>query len=135
MYAIRSYYEFFGFQPGTDRMMFNYDSLIVYLQKVAESSSRVKMTEIGESTMGKTMYVLFFSSPENINKLDRLKEINKELAINPNLTENQVNDYCNEGKVFIMTTLSMHSTEVGPSQAAPLVAYKLATSADSYNFV
>jgi len=32
------------------------------------------------------------------------------------------------GKVFLLTTLSMHSNEVGPSQAAPLIAHDLVTT-------
>ena len=31
------------------------------------------------------------------------------------------------GKVFLLATLSMHSGEVAPSQSAPLIAYKLIT--------
>ncbi len=122
--------EFFGFQPGTDRSLFTYEPLIEYLQIVANESPRVKMVEIGESPMGKKMYVAFLSSEENIKNLDRLKTINKELAINPNLSEGEVQLLTEEGRVFIMATLSMHSTEVGPSQTAPLVAYKIATTND-----
>ncbi|WP_167618530.1 M14 family metallopeptidase [Maribellus sediminis] len=120
----------FGFQPGTDRMLLDYESLILYMQQLAERSPRVKITEIGESPMGKKMYLVFFSSEENISKLERLKYINRELAINPNLSAKQQTEYSTEGKVFIMATLSMHSTEVGPSQASPLIAYQLATSDD-----
>lgn len=122
--------DFFGFQPGTDRMLLDYESLISYMTQVSEASPRVKMLEIGESPMGKEMYMLLFSSPGNIQNIDRLKEINKELALNPTLTEAQLKTYSDEGKIFVLTTLSMHSTEVGPSQAAPLVAYELATSTD-----
>ena len=35
-----------------------------------------------------------------------------------------------EGKVFVLATLSMHSTEVAPSQSLPLIAYELATTTD-----
>lgn len=122
--------EFFGFQPGTDRSLFNYDLLIEYLQKVADVSPRVKMIEIGESPMGKKMYATFFSSEENIKNLDRLKHINKELAINPDLSKIEIEALTNEGKVFIMAALSMHSTEVGPSQSAPIIAYEIATTND-----
>ena len=122
--------EFFGFQPGTDCSLFTYNPLIEYLQEVAEFSPRVKMIEIGESPMGAKMYATFFSSEENISNLDRLKHINKELAINSDLSENEVKTYTDEGKVFIMAALSMHSTEVGPSQSAPLVAYEIATTND-----
>ncbi len=122
--------EFFSFQPGTDRMLLNYESSIEYMQQLAELSPRVKMMEIGESPMGKKMYIVLFSSPENINNIDHLKEINKELATNPNLTDSQLEEYCLEGKVFIMATLSMHASEIGPAQAAPSIAYKLSTSTD-----
>ncbi len=122
--------EFFGFQPGTDRSLFNYDPLIEYLQMVAETSPRVKMIEVGESPMGAKMYATFFSSEENIRNLERLKHINKELAINPGLSETEIKTYTDEGKVFIMAALSMHSTEVGPSQSAPLLAYEIATTND-----
>lgn len=123
--------EFFGFEPGTDRMLFNYDPLIEYLQKLADASPRVEMIEIGESPMGKKMYLTFFSSEENIKNLDRLKKINTELAINSNLSESEVERFSDEGKVFVLGTLSMHSTEVGPSQAAPLLAYEIAKTTDS----
>lgn len=122
--------EFFGFQPGDDRMLFNYESLIEYLKQVSDNSPRAKMLEIGKTEMGNTMYMVLFSSPENISNIDRLKQINRELAMNPNLTETQLNEYCTDGKVFVMATLSMHATEVGPSQASALVAYQLATSTD-----
>lgn len=122
--------EFFGFKPGADRSLFNYDPLIEYLQKVAKISPRVKMIEIGESPMGKKMYATFLSSEGNIEKLEKLKIINKELALNPDLPEKILNSYIEEGKVFIMATLSMHSTEVGPSQAAPLIVYNIATTTD-----
>ena len=122
--------DYFGFQPGTDQSLFNYDPLIEYLQMVAEVSPRVKMIEVGESPMGAKMYATFFSSEENIKNLDRLKHINKELAINPDLSENEIQTYTDEGKVFIMAALSMHSTEVGPSQSAPLLAYEIATTKD-----
>lgn len=125
--AIPSPEEFFGFQPGADGMLFNYDPLIDYLEILAEKSPRVSMIEIGESPMGAKIYLTFLSSEENIANLDRLQEINKELALNANLGEAEVKAYSSEGKVFILAALSMHSTEVGPSQSAPLVAYEVAS--------
>lgn len=121
---------FFGFQPGDDRMLFDYDKLIEYLKQVADKSPRVEMIEIGESPMGKKMYLTFFSAEQNIANLDKLKAINKDLALNDKLDDEQLKSYTSEGKVFILGTLSMHSTEVGPSQAAPLLAYDIATTSD-----
>jgi len=128
--AIQKPEKYFGFKPGTDRMLIDYEQLISYLQKVDKASSRIKLVEIGESPLGKKMYICFISSAQNISNLDRLKEVNKELALNNNLTEAKRQNLFDEGKVFILATLSMHSDEVGPSQAAPQIVYDLATTID-----
>ncbi|MFO8236415.1 MAG: M14 family metallopeptidase [Bacteroidales bacterium] len=120
--------DYFGFQPGADKMVFDYESLIDYLKQLEKESPRLKLEQIGESTMGKPMYVAFFSSPSNIENLGQLKEINEELALNPDLSENKRNTYIKEGKVFFLATLSMHASEIGPSQSAPLIAHQLTTT-------
>jgi len=122
--------SFFGFQPGTDRELFNYESLIDYMKILADQSPRISMIEIGTSPLGRTMYAAFLSSEKNIRNLSRLKEINRKLALDPDIPAGERKALYKEGKVFILATLSMHSTEVGPSQSAPLVAYQVATTQD-----
>jgi hypothetical protein len=122
--------SFFGFKPGADRELINYQPMIDYLKMIAEKSDRADIREIGTTPMGKTMYAVFLSSPENISKLERLREVNKSLALDPGLSEEQQAKLIEEGKVFVMGSLSMHSTEVAPSQAAPLIAWELATTND-----
>ncbi|RKE02100.1 zinc carboxypeptidase [Marinifilum flexuosum] len=123
--------EHFGFEPGADRMLFDYEELIDYLQKLDNASTRLKLTEIGNSPMGKKMYIAFISSEKNIKSLNKLKDINRKLALNPNIPEPNRDSLLNKGKVFFLATLSMHSDEIGPSQSAPLVAYDLVTTEDS----
>lgn len=121
---------FFGFKPGADRMLFDYETLIQYFRKLDEASPRVRMVEIGNSPMGKKMYIVFVSSGENINRLDTLRKINEQLAMNPDIGTSDRNVLLAEGRVFLLATLSMHSDEVGPTQASPLIAYKLAKTQD-----
>ena len=128
LFAITTPEKYFGFVPGSDRNLIDYEQLIGYLKKVDSESEMVKMIRIGHTPMGKTMYLLFISSPENINNLEQLRFINRELALNPELDEKTLKKYTVEGKVFVLATLSMHSNEVGPSQALPLIVYKLTTS-------
>lgn len=120
----------FGYKPGTDRMLLDYEELIGYLQKLDAASSRLKMVEIGKSPLGRTMYIAFISAEENIKDLEKLKEINRKLALDPDLSESERETMFNQGKVFFLATLSMHSGEVGPSQAVPLIAYQLLTTDD-----
>ena len=121
---------FFGFKPGSDRQLFTYEKSIDYFKLMDAHSNRLKLIKIGESPMGKPMYVAFISNEQNIANLFKLKEINKQLAINPSLTQAQQEQMIREGRVFVYATLSMHANEVGPAQAAPLIAYELITSKD-----
>lgn len=122
--------DYFGFQPGSDRNLFTYEKLISYLQELDEVSDKLKMVEIGNSPEGRPMYIAFISSAGNINNLDKLKGINKRLALDTKIPEREKEEMIAEGKVFVLGTLSMHSTEVGPSQASPLIAYDLVTTSD-----
>ncbi len=120
----------FGFTPGDDRELFNYRDLIDYLKKVADISPMMHMEEAGVSEFGQPVYVAFVSSAENISRLEELKNINRELATNGELTPSERKEFIDRGRVFFLFTLSMHSTEVGPSQSAPLITYELITSED-----
>lgn len=120
--------DFFGFEPGSDRNLFTYEQLIDYLKKLDGESPRIKLEEIGTSPMGKPMYIAFISSEENIQNLEALKKINKELALNPTLEKGELQGMVNDGKVFVLATLSMHASEVGPSQASSLIAYDFAST-------
>ncbi len=122
--------SFFGFVPGSDQNLFDYEALISYLKKADAASDKMKMIEVGTTPLGKPMYLAFISSAENIANLEKLKKINKALALNPSLSKTERSRYFKDGKVFLLATLSMHSGEVGPSQAAPLIVYELLTSDD-----
>ncbi|NLP12191.1 hypothetical protein GX408_17465, partial [bacterium] len=62
--------------------------------------------------------------------LAALREINQKLALRADLAESERAALIAQGRVFLLATLSMHSTEVAPAQAAPLIAYELAASRD-----
>jgi hypothetical protein len=120
----------FGFTPGSDGNLFLYEDLISYLEKLEKESPKLKLLKIGNSSLGKDMYIAFISTEENINNLDKLKEMNKKLALDPNLTRAEREEFFNKGKIFFLATLSMHSSEVGPSQSAPLIAYELVSTSN-----
>ncbi len=122
---------YFGFMPGEDRKMFLYEDLIGYLDLLQQESDMMHMIENGVSPMGRPMYIAFVSSAENIARLDRLREINRRLALDGNIPPDEMEALVEEGRAFVLVTLSMHSTEVAPSQAAPLMAYNLITGTDS----
>jgi len=122
---------FFGFRPGSAGNLYTYNQLMDYLKILDEGSDRLKLEQIGTSPMGQPMYILFISSPENIQNLQGLKENNKALMLNPTLSEKEQAQLVEESKVFFLATLSMHSNEVGPTTSAALIAYDYATTTDN----
>ena len=122
--------DHFGFTPGDDGMLFDYSGLTGYLKILDDASPKLEMVETGRSPMGKPMYIAFVSSAENIARLSELKEINRELALNPNIPDNERRSMLEKGKVFVLGTHSLHSSEVAPAQSVPLIAHELITSDD-----
>ena len=122
--------SYFGFRPGTDRMLFDYEQLIGYFQEMDRASPMLKLVEAGDTPLGKKIYIVFISAAKNIEQLDRLKDINHRLTFDPDIPEPEREALFEEGKVFVLATLSMHSGEVGPTQSAPILAYDLVTSED-----
>lgn len=122
--------SYFGFEPGAEGMLFDYEELIGYLEAVQRASARMKLVAIGTSPMGRTLYAAFLSSENNIAHLEELKETNRRLALDHAISQAARDALIENGRVFVLATLSMHSDEVGPSQAAARVAYELTTTVD-----
>ncbi len=123
--------EFFGFQLGSDRKMARWDKIVEYYQLLEkQSGGRMKLINMGPSTMGHPFLLAIVSSAENIGKLDRLREISTQLADPRGLSEAQVEALIGEGKVVICQTMSMHATEIGGSQMAPELTYDLLSRSD-----
>jgi len=128
--ALQKPEDFLGFAPGSDRNLIDYEQLVAYLDKLAAASPRLELREVGRSPLGRPMEVLFMSSPDNIARLDQLKDVNRRLALDPDIPGAVREQLIADSPVFVMATLSMHSTEVAPSQTLPLYAYELATTTD-----
>jgi len=128
--SIPSPTSFFGFKPGTDRKLIKYQPLVDYFMLLDKESEMVKVEQIGESWFGKPIYMAFISTAENINRLPELRVINQRLASDGNIPAQERAELILKGKTFVMLTLSMHSNETAPSQAAPLMAYNLISGVD-----
>jgi hypothetical protein len=122
--------EHFGFTPGDDRMLFLYENMMDYMKKLEKASPMVHIEEIGKSEMGRPMYIVFVSCEENIRNLESLRQINRQLALDEIPAGTAREDLFEKGKVFFLSTLSMHASEVGPAQALPLVVYELVAGTD-----
>jgi hypothetical protein len=119
--------EAFGFAPGADRKLADWNELVAYFQKLGTESDRVHFEEVGKTTEGRPYITVTISSPDTIAHLDHYKEIQKKLADPRITTPDQAKQLVAEGKTVIVVTCNIHSTEIASSQSATEFAYKLAT--------
>src|SRR5687768_15244683 len=68
-----------GFTPGEDRKLASWAQIIDYFRKLARASNRVKFQELGKTTLGRPFVLATISSPENLARLERFKEIQRKL--------------------------------------------------------
>src|SRR5947207_573277 len=71
----------FGFEPGADYHLADYEQITKYFQQLAAAvPQRVKLEQIGKTGYGREMFVAIISSEENMRALDRYKQMVKQLA-------------------------------------------------------
>jgi hypothetical protein len=123
--------EHFGFAIGDDYKLATYTQTEAYFKKIAAASDRVKLVDIGLTEEGRHQYMLIVSSPENLKKLDRYKEISQKLARAENLTDEQAHALADEGKAVVWIDGGLHATEtVGTHQLIETI-YQLVSRKDS----
>ena len=115
----------FGFAPGADYKLATYEQSIDYFRKLAAASRYIKLFEAGKTSQGRTMYFALISTPENLAKIDRYREIWQRLAHPQGLTEAEAGRLAAEGKALVHIDGGLHATEVAGPQHTPLLAYDL----------
>lgn len=119
-----------GFRPGADYKLATYDQSVAYFKKVAASSKYVKLVEAGKTSQGRTMYFALVSSPANLAKIDRYREIARRLAHPTGLTDADAKRLAHDGKAFVHIDGGLHSTEVAGPQHTPQLLYDLVSRAN-----
>ncbi|MCE7041444.1 M14 metallopeptidase family protein [Dyadobacter sp. CY312] len=104
--------EHFGFDIGDDYMLANFTKTEEYFKKLEKASDRLKLTVIGKTEEGRDQYMLIVSSPENLKKLDRYKEISTKMARAEGVSEEQARALAAEGKAIVWIDGGLHATEV-----------------------
>src|SRR5271154_212595 len=83
--------KFFGFQLGADRKMARWDKIVEYFQLLEkESGGRMKLIDMGPSTMGNPFLMAIISSPANLTKLERFRQINQQLCDPRGIPETEI---------------------------------------------
>lgn len=119
----------FGFAIGDDYQLATYTQTEAYFKKLAETSKRVKLVDIGKTEEGRSQYMLVVSSPENIQKLIRYKEISQQLA-HAEITPEQAKALAQEGKAVVWIDGGLHANETVGAHQLIQTAYEFASKTD-----
>jgi Zinc carboxypeptidase len=124
---IASPQEAFGFKPGTDRKLADWNQLDAYYKKLSTQSDRVRYEQLGKTTEGRPFIAITISAPGNLAHLDHYLDIQRRLA-DPRITSpEEAKKLIAEGKTILAVTANIHSTEIASSQSVAQFAYELAT--------
>jgi hypothetical protein len=122
--------EFLGHPVGADRKLAPYAKVLEYLRQVDGESDRVSIESVGQSTLGNEMVTVILTSEDNQKDLEHYREIARRLANPDELSDTEARDLVEEGKVIVLVTCTIHSTEVGSTQMAMEFVHDFATTQD-----
>ena len=121
--------EFFGFTLGADGELARWDRIVEYFEHLDEQSDRVRVTNLGPSTEGYPYLLVVITSPVNMARLERLREVNLRIQ-DPDTPESEVRRLIREGVAVVSQSFGLHSTEVAGAQTPPELTFDLATRND-----
>jgi hypothetical protein len=122
--------EFFGFRLGSDKKIARWDKIIHYFEVLERESNKIKVIDMGPSTMGHPFLLVIISSEENLTNLDRLQQVNATLSDPRGVAEEEIKKLIQEGKAVMCQSMSLHATEIGGTQMAPELTYDLLSRGD-----
>ncbi|MDQ5858249.1 MAG: M14 family metallopeptidase, partial [Acidobacteriota bacterium] len=129
--AVPSPSDFLKFQVGADHKIADYRQIVSYFRALDAASPRVEVVSLGKTTLGEDMIMAIISSEANVANSKRLREISRRLADPRGLSDADANGLVREGKLILLITCNIHSTEIGASQMAMEWAHALATAEDA----
>ena len=121
---------FFGFQLGSDRNIARWDKIVEYFKKVEKQSDKIRVIDLGPTTMGNPFLLVIISSPDNLKNLEHLRQVNAKISDPRGLSDDEAKRLIAEGKAIICQSMSLHASEIAGTQMTPELAYDLLTRDD-----
>ncbi|MFN2454310.1 MAG: M14 family zinc carboxypeptidase [Pyrinomonadaceae bacterium] len=121
-----------NFMPGDDRTIADWRQITDYFARLDKASDRVRVKQIGTTTLKRPLIAAFISAPENIRDLEKYEKIQRRLA-DPRTVKSEAEreQLIREGKTVVAISCSIHSTEIVASQMSMQLAYDLAAAEDA----
>lgn len=119
-----------GFEPGADRKLPEWRQVVAYFHALDEASPRIELRTLGQTTLGRPFVAAFIGDSATLAELPRYREIQRKLADPRGLSDGDVAALERDGKVVILVTSSIHSTEVGGILTPLGLAHRLVAGED-----
>src|SRR5262249_48120753 len=122
--------EHFGFNMGDDYCLANYKQFQSYLERIERQTDRMKLVNIGKTEEGRDQLMAIVTSPANLKKLDRYREIARRMAKAEGVSPEEARKLGEEGKAVIWLDGGLHASEVLCAQSLVESIYQWVTATD-----
>ncbi|MDQ2890503.1 MAG: hypothetical protein M3R65_08115 [Gemmatimonadota bacterium] len=119
-----------GFVPGTDRKLPEWTQVVAYFHALEKASPRIKVQTLGKTTLGRPFLAAFISDDATIANLPRYRDLQRLLSDPRLTTDGRVSQVQRDGKLVVLVTSSIHSTEVGGILTPLTLAHQLVAGED-----
>jgi hypothetical protein len=119
---------FFGFRMGTDGRLAAWPDIERYFTEIAAASDRVELVPVGTTTEGRRSFGAVVSAPENVARLEEIRQQNLRLADPRTLSPREAAALAETQPLVLVIGASIHATEIGATQTANELLFELATS-------
>jgi len=121
--------EFLGHEVGADHRLCNYTDMVRYFRTVEERSPRLRLVDIGPTSYGQRMLMGVLTSPANHARLERLRDISRQLA-KGRIDAATAQAFAEEGRAFVWIDAGLHSTEAIAGQNIIELVWQMASRND-----
>lgn len=125
--SIKSPEEFLGYKVGADYKLADYETIQKYFKHLSDNSKMIVYEEIGKSVQNRDMFMAIVSTEENIKNLERYRDFVKKLSDPRKISDDEAKQLAKDGKVVVLVTCNIHSTEVGSAQMSMELVHDLIT--------
>jgi len=126
--GVVSPFDHFGYAVGRPGTLHRVDELYGYYEALAAGSQRVHVTTLGLSEEENEFRLVQIGSPENLARLDRIKEGLNALADPRGTDEAEARAWIEELPVVYTVYTGLHSPETAHPEMAMELAYRLAVA-------
>jgi hypothetical protein len=97
-----------GFDVGEDRKLADWPEIVEYFRKIANTSDRVTVEDLGKTTEGNSFIVATVTSPQNHDNLEKLRKAQLRLLDPEGLKPEEAEKLISEGRTIAIISCSIH---------------------------